>query len=89
MSKKTKASTIITVTQMQDMARKAATAGKGAGIKQARGAHGGDKRDQHRQERQDAKLSMRAIGNGQDFDPTAPRRDRKGKSCMMKVVRSK
>jgi hypothetical protein len=89
MSKKSKAPTTITGVQLQDMARKASVAGKGPNIKQARGAHGGPKRDQHRQARQHANALMRMAGAGHDIDQVTPRRDRKGKDSMMREVRKK
>lgn len=89
MSKKDKAPTTISGAQIQNMARLASVAGKGPNVKQARGAHGGAKRDQHRQARQDANQLMRLIGAGHDFDQLSPRKDRKGKNSMMREVRQK
>ncbi|MFN8554627.1 MAG: hypothetical protein U0103_24415 [Candidatus Obscuribacterales bacterium] len=89
MSKKNKAPTTISGAQVQEMARLAAVAGKGPNVKQARGAHGGGKRDQHRQDRQNANQLMRQVGVGADFDQLSPRKHRKGKSSMMREVRKK
>lgn len=90
MSKKARnAPTSISTAQMQDMARKSMLAGKGASVHQARGAHGGGKRDQHRQDRQDGNHIVRMARAGHDVEQMAPRRDRKNKSSMMKEVRKK
>lgn len=89
MSKKDKAPTTISGAQMQGMARLASVAGKGPNVKQARGAHGGGKRDQHRQARQETKHLMALVGAGHDPDQFSPRRNRKGKSSMMREDRSK
>jgi len=89
MSKKAKAPTTISGAKVQDMARLASVAGKGPNVKQARGAHGGAKRDQHRQARQNTKQLMALVGAGHDFDQLSPRKNRKGKNSMMREDRSK
>lgn len=88
MSKKKPAPTTVTTEQLQGFVRQATKAAKGASVNQGGGAHGGPKSDQHRQDRQGAKLTMRFISAGGDIDQFS-RKDRKGKTSMMREVRKK